>query len=73
MTYLNYKKRKNGFPEVTTEVITPEKPIKQTEEAIKNLLRPIFEEWIFDETMSKADFETMVTDYFITVLTELAS
>ncbi|MBR3865792.1 MAG: hypothetical protein IKM67_03650, partial [Clostridia bacterium] len=33
MTYLNYKKRKNGFPEVTTEVITPEKPIKQTEDA----------------------------------------
>jgi len=46
--------------------------ISGTEEAIKNLLRPIFEEWIFDETMSKADFETMVTDYLITALTELA-
>ena len=47
--------------------------ISGTEEAIKNLLRPIFEEWIFDETMSKADFETMVTDYLISALTELAS
>lgn len=47
--------------------------ISGTEEAIKNLLRPIFEEWIFDETMSKVDFETMVTDYLITALTKLAS
>ncbi len=30
-TYLEHKKRKNGFHEVTNELITPEKPIKPTE------------------------------------------
>ncbi len=30
-TYLEHKKRKKDFPEVTTELITPEKPIKPTE------------------------------------------
>ena len=45
--------------------------ISGTEEAIKTLMKPIFEEWIFDESQSKADFAEMVEAYLVIALTEL--
>ena len=45
--------------------------ISGTEEAIKTLMKPIFEEWIFDESQSKADFTETVEAYLVTALTEL--
>ena len=45
--------------------------IAGTEESLKSLMEPVFEELLFEETISKADFAEIVEDYLIGMLTEL--